>query len=208
MWRLVRALLALIILLVGGLIIFKSFDYYQPDFRRGYLIGRGDYFHGIFKYGLYAHIVATPLVILIGTLQIFLRYEYRFPRMHKWLGRVYAILIIGFAAPGGIIIGAYSLGSPWIQLNFFVLGPLWIVYMLAAWYFARQGQMIRHQRFIIRGYILTASAVALRILSFVFIQYLDWQGADMYAWAVWLSWAPFLAIYEIILLLKPTPQKA
>ena len=199
MWRLVKALLALVILFVGALTILKSFDYYQPDFNRGYLIGRSDYFHGIFKYGLYAHIIATPLVILIGTLQIFLRYEYRFPKLHRWAGRIYGGLILAFAAPGAIVIAAFALGGLWVKLNFFVLGPLWIAFTLAAWYYARRGKLVLHQQFIIRGYILTVSAVTLRIFSFVFIHYFDWTGSDMYAWSVWMSWLPFLLGYEVVL---------
>lgn len=202
MWRLVRLILGLAILFVAALIFLKSLDYYQPDFGRGYLVGKEGYFHGIFKYGLYAHIISTPVLILLGTIQLFLRYEYRSPQLHRWIGRLYGGLILGIAAPGALIMAVYAYGGFWGKLSFFILGALWILVTGLAWYFARKGDLLRHQRFIIRSYILTISAVTLRIFSFLFIHYLDWYGPEMYATTAWLSWLPLLLIYEGILLTR------
>ena len=47
-----------------------------------------------------------------------------------------------------------------------------------------------------RSFILILSAVNLRILSFLFIYFLDWSGPLMYTWISWLSWLPFLMLYE------------
>lgn len=202
MWRLVRLLLSLVILFVGTLIFWKSLDYYDPDFEQGYLLGKADFFGGIYQYGLYAHIISTPLLLLLGTAQIFLRYEYRFSTLHKWLGRFYGVLVLSLAAPGALIMAEHALGGIWGKANFYLLAILWILTTAAAWYFARKGKIVRHQEFIIRSYILAVSAINLRLFSFVFIYFFEWSGPDMYVWSAWLSWLPFLLIYEVLRIFK------
>ncbi|WMJ75530.1 hypothetical protein RCC89_20555 [Cytophagaceae bacterium ABcell3] len=66
MLRPVKLVLLLIISGIGILIFLKSLDYYSPDFTRGYLLGKKEIFDGLFKYGLYAHIITAPFVLFIG----------------------------------------------------------------------------------------------------------------------------------------------
>lgn len=53
-----------------------------------------------------------------------------------------------------------------------------------------------------RAYVLTLSAVFLRLWSFICVHYLDWYGDSMYIFIAWASWLPFLAIYEFSLIWK------
>lgn len=190
--------LLLVIYLIGALILVKSLEYYQPDFSRGYLAHKREVFDGVFRWGLYAHIVGAPLLLFIGGVQLFFRYEYRRPAWHRWLGRGYMLLVLGLAAPGGLIMARYAIGGTWGQVNFYLLDLLWIICTALAWYAIRKGHMVYHRRWVNRSYILALSAVNLRLLGFVFAYYFAWRDVEAYLWAAWLSWLPFLLAYELI----------
>ena len=196
-----RVLLAGVIFLVGALIFHKSLNYYSPDFQRGYLAGKGYIWDGIFKYGLYAHIVTAPFVLLISTIQVLFRYETRLSTVHKTAGKIYCLLVLILAAPGGLVMSFYAIGGVWAKANFILLSSLWWVVTFMAWRFARKRDFTRHRNFMIRSFILALSAVNLRILSFVFVYFFDWQGLEMYTTAAWLSWVPFLLAFEMLILL-------
>jgi len=196
--KLVRWIGFLFVLTVGGLIFVKSLNYYQPDFSRGYLAGKRPFFDGIFQYGLYAHIAATPLLLLWGSLQFFFRYEYRRGAWHRWLGRGYAVLVLGLAAPGGLIMARHAIGGTWGQVNFYLLWMLWLLTTGLGWSPARRRHWHRHRRWMQRSYLLALSAILLRLWAFVFAYYLEWRSPEAYVWAAWLSWVPSLVIYEVV----------
>lgn len=191
-----KALLVLFVLLIGAMIFNKSLDYYQPDFSHGFLLGKREAFEGVFKYGLYAHIIAAPLALLIGTFQVMFRYERRWAKAHRWLGIVYALLILCMAAPGGFIMSFYAMGGPLGTLGFAMLSALWFGFTWQAWQLARTGQYAQHRCYMLRSYVLTLSAISLRLLSFAFIHYGNYSGEESYLLVSWLSWVPQLLLLE------------
>lgn len=191
-----KLLFAVFILLIGAMIFHKSLDYYQPDFSKGYLMDKEQAFQGIFKYGLYAHIIAAPLALFVGTFQIMFRYERRWAKAHRWLGIAYALLILCMAAPGGFIMSFYAMGGPIGTLGFALLSCLWFGFTLQAWRLARAGQYAQHRRYMLRSYVLTLSAVSLRLLAFGFIHYGHYTSEDAYLLISWLSWLPQLLVLE------------
>ena len=195
MRRLVRIFFP-IILLVGILITFKSFDYYPPDFSKGYLLDKEEVFKGIFSYGLYGHITTAPLLLLISTALLFFRLETNFPALHRGLGVMYVLLVLAVSAPGGFILSFYAFGGWIAKGGFFLLSLLWAWFTYRAYRQAVKKDFSKHRINMMRSFILILSAVSLRILSFLFIYFLDWSGPVMYTWISWLSWLPFLMLYE------------
>jgi hypothetical protein len=190
------------ILLVGFLIFHKSLEYYAPDFSHGYLSNKKEFFNGLFKYGLYAHIISSPLALLIGTLQIFVRYEKRFSRMHAGLRRAYVFLVLGLAGPGGLVLGAHAIGGLWGRMSFYLLSMLWMIFTSIAYYLAIRKKFVLHQKFMNRSFILACSAVNLRWISFIAGYFFGWRDETSYVLSAWLSWLPFLLAYECILMVK------
>lgn len=200
MWgRLAKLLFALLVLSIGLLIFLKSLEYYQPDFSKGYLWDKKEAFKGVFKYGLYAHILASPLVLFIGTFQILFRYEYKWRKLHRYLGMVYAALVLVLAAPGGFIMGLYATGGFATKLGFVVLAVLWWFFTFWAWRKARSRDYPAHKRFMWRSYVLTLSAINLRLLSFVVFSYVDIPVEEAYTYIAWLSWMPAWLLLELYL---------
>jgi uncharacterized membrane protein len=199
MRRLVKTVLLLIILFTGFLIFLKSIEYYTPDFGKGYLADKKEVFNGIFKFGLYAHIISVPFILLAGSSQVFFRYEKSFKNIHKVLGSLYVYLILFLSMPGAFVISFYAFGGWPAKLSFLILTILWGWFTWRGFRNGKEGNIIAHKNFMIRSYVLTLSAIVLRILSFVFIHYFDFYGDLAYQIIAWLSWLPSLLLTELIL---------
>ena len=199
MGGLVKLILITVLLTTGLLIVIKSFDYYDPDFGKGYLSDKKEVFEGIFKYGLYAHILSVPFIFLIGTAQIFLRYEFTKGRLHAALGKVYVYLILFVSAPGAFVLSFYAFGGMLSKASFLTLTILWAWFTFQGFAKGRRKEFGSHQQFMIRSYVLTLSAINLRIISFIFIHFFDFRGALAYTIVAWLSWLPFLILTELLL---------
>ena len=197
-----RIFLSFLILSIAALIFHKSLDYSHPDFSHGYLLGKKDFFDGIFKYGLYAHIIGTPVAILIGTIQIFFRFEKKYPKLHRSAGKIYVATVLLLAAPGGFIMAFSAIGGQLSELCFLLLAMLWMYFTYQAYATAKKKNFTEHKKHMTRSFLLMLSAINLRILAFVFNHFLAYDSVQMYIWAAWLSWVPSLAIYEIVLYKK------
>ncbi len=194
-----KILLLFPIIAIGLGIAVGSLRYLEPDFSRGFLRDKAEVFDGIFQYGLYLHMLGTPLALFLGTSQAFFRYEWKQGTHHRWLGRVYAFAVIFLAAPGGLILAPYSAGGWWGKASFLLLGLLWLVFTAQGWSHARSKRWNSHRQWMIRSYLLTLSAVVLRIGLFVQNSLIQDYSEAGYALLAWLSWVPLLLIGEIFL---------
>ncbi len=192
----IKVVVSILILCIAFLIFQKSLEYFHPDFTRGFLFGKKEYFDGIYKYGLYAHIIGTPVCIVIGTLQIFFCFEKKFPQLHRKAGKIYVVTVLFLAVPGGFIMAFSAIGGQLSELCFLLLAMLWMFFTYKAYQSARNKNFVEHKKHITRSFILMLSAINLRILTFIFIQFFNYEGVQMYTLAAWLSWVPSLLIYE------------
>jgi len=197
-----KFILLLSILFIGFLIFLKSLDYYDPDFTKGYLIDKKDFFDGFFKFGMYAHIVTAPIILVLGTSQVFFRYELKQRKLHILLGQFYVFLVLLLSAPGALMLSFYAFGGWFSKVSFLILSSLWFWFTLKGWQMGRSGNLLAHRKFMIRSYVLTLSAIFLRILSFIFIHYLHFYGEFAYTLSSWLSWLPILIMTEVYFLRK------
>jgi len=195
----VKILFLTFILFTGVLIFIKSLEYYTPNFQRGYLSGKQEIFDGIFKYGLYGHILTVPLILLIGSSQVFFRYENTNKKIHGVLGSIYTYLILLISAPGAFIISFYAFGGWPAKLSFLTLTILWAWFTYQGLRYGKNRDIISHKNFMIRSYVLTLSAITLRLLSFIFIHYFNFHGELAYSLTAWLSWLPFLILTELFI---------
>ncbi len=193
-----KIFLSLIILSIAALIFHSSLSYFTPDFSHGFLLGKKELFEGIYKYGFYAHIISTPIVITIGTLQIFFRFEKKYPKLHRNAGKIYVATVLFLAAPGGFIMAFSAIGGQLSELCFLLLAMLWIYFTYKAYQSARNKNFKDHKKHMTRSFLLMLSAINLRILTFIFIRFFQYEGVEMYTLAAWLSWLPGLLIYELL----------
>lgn len=193
MWQLAKNGYWILALTICFLIIIKSTDYFYPDFSRGFLIGKKDVF-SFYKVFLYAHITASPIAFLLGIFQ----FGFRRSKLHKILGKAYVLSILFFAAPAGFFMAWFAIGGVPSIVNFSLMAILWFVFTLKAYKSIWDGKIEEHRNFMIRSFILTNSAILIRLLSFVNNQFSIVDGTLGYILISWISWLPVLLVYELI----------
>lgn len=182
---------------ICALIILKSFDYFDPDFTKGFLLGKEQIFP-FYKYFLFAHIIASPIAFLTGMIQFIL------PKRgsHKYIGYIYISSIVFFGAPSGLGMSFFAIGGLASAINFALMAVFWTYFSVQALLLIRAGNIQQHREFMIRSFILTNSAILIRLFSFINNYYEIADPMTGYIIISWISWLPWLIIYELQLRFK------
>ena len=167
--------------------------------------------------GLYVHIFASGIALVLGPFQFLSGLRTRRPSIHRWMGRIYltGVLLGGLSAfviaPGiisGMVgeIGLLSLASLWLWTG-------WMAYRNIR---ARHIQV--HRDWMTRNYALTFAAVTLRLwlgtliatqIPFLETRYagdFDALFVEVYRVVMWLAWVPNLIVAEMIVQRRRTSQ--
>ncbi len=144
---------------------------------------------------LWGHILGGPLALALAPLQLSVWLRQRWPRAHRWSGRLYgaAVLIAGLA---GMTLAPTSDASNFARIGFFVLGVLWLVTTFTGIALAMRGDLARHHWWMARSIALTFAAVTLRLIMGPLMAS-GWSVAQTYDITAWGSWMLNLAILEI-----------
>lgn len=148
--------------------------------------------------GIYSHIFASALALLIGPLQFSTRFRSGYPTFHRWLGRLYlgvGVLVGGLA---GLYMAGYAFGGWWAKLGFGGLAASWLYTGWRGYAAIRRGDIDEHNRWLIRNFALTFAAVTLRIyLPLSLAGGIPFEIA--YRFIAWLAWLPNLLIAQLII---------
>ena len=180
--------LAVLLILKGTLAILSNYpDYFPPNFQSDFLRDREGYFFDGYAGGFWAHLLAGPLVLGLGLLQLNSRLRQRFPTWHRYGGRVQAVLVLGLLVPSGLMMAAYSAAGPWggcgqALLAICTAGTL-LLGLRAAW----RKDFLAHRRWMLRNYTLLCSAVVLRVMIGLALV-TGWLAPEVDVLAVWSSW--------------------
>ena len=144
---------------------------------------------------LWGHILGGPLALALAPLQLSVWLRQRWPRVHRWSGRLYgaAVLIAGLA---GMTLAPTSDASNFARAGFVMLGVLWLFSTFKGIQFAMRGDLSRHRWWMERSIALTFSAVTLRLIMGPLMAS-GWSVAQTYDITAWGSWVLNLAILEI-----------
>jgi uncharacterized membrane protein len=142
---------------------------------------------------LFAHIGVAPVALVIMPFQFSARLRGARPRLHRWLGRVYALAILA-SGVAGLSLAVNSSAGPVAGMGFGLLAVLWLITTARAVWLAMQHRIAEHQVWMIRSAALTFAAVTLRL-------YLPALAAGFgfdtgYVLVAWLCWVPNLIVAE------------
>ncbi|MNT26841.1 hypothetical protein D3C72_1624390 [compost metagenome] len=136
------------------------------------------------------HAVSASLALMLGPLQFVASLRSRFPVIHRWTGRGYA-LAIAVAWLSSLPMAVHTMTGAVAATGFFVLGVVWAVTTGMGVACALQRRFAEHRRWMIRSYALTAAAITLRIyLGASLAAGIDEQLS--YPFIAWLCWVPNL----------------
>lgn len=183
---------------VGVMILAPFGSYFTADLDYGFLRDKREFFFSSgYFIAFYAHIVGAPVAFISGTLQVSRTLREQCPRLHRWLGRFYCVSVLLAASPGGLVMGFWAYGGLSSQLCFLLLAGLTWVATLSGWRHGYLGNVEWHAKWMIRSYVLLASAICLRLLH-PMLSSLKLDHELTYQLSVWTSWVLPLSLFEIV----------
>ncbi len=159
-----------------------------------------DYIHiPIWKAAFYTHVFSSIFTLIAGFTQFsqFVLKNHR--SLHRFMGRLYVwnILLVNF--PAGLIMAYYANGLWPSKIAFTILDVLWFWFTYKAVIAAKQKNIVAHQRFMIRSYALTFSAITLRTWKIILSNSLSIDPLHLYMIDAWMGFVPNLLFAEWII---------
>ena len=149
------------------------------------------------RLAFFAHVILAPVALLLMPFQFWKGLRIKRPQLHRWIGRAYGVSVV-LAGIGSLLMAFGTTAGPVSAWGFGLLAVLWLGSTGYGIWLARQGQIIEHQRWMIRSAALTFAAVTLRVyLPFLFMTLGEEAG---YTLVAWLCWVPNLVVVEWYLL--------
>ncbi len=187
--------LAVLLIIETAIAVFVSYgDYFPPNFRSHFLLGRRSYFHGAYSVAFYVHILTGPMTLLVGLVLLSNRFRLRWPMWHRRLGRLQVLAVLLLLAPSGLWMAWYAATGTVAATGFAALAIATAATAAMGWRAAVGRRFDDHRRWMQRCYLLLCSAVVLRVMG---------GGAEVlgvegtYSCAAWLCWLLPLVAFEL-----------
>ncbi|MXV12268.1 DUF2306 domain-containing protein [Xanthomonas sp. LMG 8992] len=145
---------------------------------------------------LWCHLGGGAVGLLLGALQFATQRWRRWPQLHRWVGRVYFVgMVVAMIGAVGLI--ATSPAPPLIRVAFAATALAWLVTgsvgLVAIW----RGQVLRHQRWMVRAYLATLAPVVFRLALPSAIGLGLTPSPGLIALLLWASWVVPLSVYGV-----------
>lgn len=196
MRRVLTLLAGLLVVKVTIAIMLGYSNYFPPNFDSDFLRGREDYFFGRYQWAFYPHIASGPISLILGLILISEQFRLRYPKWHRYLGRIQGLCVLFVVAPSGLYMAYYSVAGPIGAVGLGMLGILTATCVALGWRAAVQRRFADHRRWMWRTFLLLCSAVVLRIVvGMATVMKVDVLWFD--SMAVWISWLLPLTAFEL-----------
>ncbi|MGH1540348.1 MAG: DUF2306 domain-containing protein [Arenicella sp.] len=146
--------------------------------------------------GIYTHVFASALALMIGPFQFSARIRARYQQLHRRLGQLYLGLGVLLGGIAGLYLSPHAFGGAVSEWGFGTLAVVWLYTGIRAYLAVRKGEIDQHRKWMIRNFSLTFAAVTLRL----YLPFPMLLGADfvtIYPIIAWLCWVPNLLFAEL-----------
>jgi len=191
--RVAQVLVSLLVCKTIISVLLTYHDYYPPNFRSEFLLGRNRYFFGPYQWAFYVHIISGPFTLISGLALINDSFRRRFPAWHRRLGRIQIASVLLLVAPSGLWLAWYAATGAVAAIGFATLAVVTAICVAKGWQAAIQRRFNQHRCWMMRCFVLLCSAVALRVIGGLS----DVLGVEWtYPFAAWISWLLPLLVLE------------
>jgi hypothetical protein len=197
-----KIILSVLIYVLSGLILFTSLKYLDPEFKGGYLAGRGSHSIELIRFALLLHSFSANLIIWIITPSILFRTDQNFKVWHRLSGRITVLLGLIVFIPTGLTLSYFAMGGILGKLLFIFLTIFSALCLTIGFITARQQRFEKHRIWMLRFFILLTSAIWLRLFMFIMIYTTGSLDDFQYLFCTLMSWLPQILIFEIYLKIK------
>src|SRR4051812_19734202 len=97
--RILTLLAGVLILKVTASVLSNSQNYFPPNFTSDFLRGRERHFWGVYRWAFSTHILSGPVSLILGLILVDERSRARFPRWHRYLGRLQVACVLLLVTP-------------------------------------------------------------------------------------------------------------
>jgi len=153
-----------------------------------------------YKLAFFTHVYTSIFLMILGFLQFSKTIKRKFIKIHRWSGRLYAVIILFLSGPSGLIMSYHANGGMISQVSFVLLSVLWISFTFMSVYYVLKKDIKNHNKFAIRSFALTLSAISLRLFKYIIVFLFHPLPMDVYRIVAWLGWTFNLLIAEIIII--------
>ncbi len=153
----------------------------------------------LWKSAFYVHVITSCLVLPAGFTQFSNYILVNQKKVHRFIGKLYVIVILFLSGPSGFIMGIYANGGIPSKIAFIALSIFWIYTTFQAYSSIKKNEIQKHRQFVIRSFALTLSAITLRAWKYVIVLIFRPQPMDAYMIVAWLGWVPNLIVAEMII---------
>lgn len=193
-----KSILFLILALGSLLITISSLVYFNSQERAPFVIEKLPLTHeNLYEWMLKIHVVATSLALpgcLLLSLQSVLK---RWPRFHRYCGRVIGIIILFLAVPSGFYLAFFARGAWLGTAGFLLTGLITWVAMILAIQKARAKQYTAHRRFSMHVLGQLSVAVTSRVMLYASASF-NYDHDTVYLISLWLPVLASFALVELI----------
>jgi hypothetical protein len=146
---------------------------------------------------LYAHVPSALFSLPACLVLLITRVRTRFPRFHRWLGRMTGALVLCVVVPSGMYLALFAQGGFISTLGFWLTGVIAFVAMLKSIQRARAKDMKAHRRFSTHVVAQLSVAVVSRFLL-MGAELLDVYGEWVYVAALWFPVLGGVLVSELL----------
>jgi len=144
----------------------------------------------------YLHIVPGAIVLLIGWLQFVRKIRLKNTRLHRAIGVIYSIGVVG-SGVGGALIALNAVGGTVARAGFFSMSLLWLLTLLPAFHHLMKKRYPEHGFWMRLSYALTLAAVSLRLEGPLLYAF-GFSTVTAYRIVAWSSWLGNILIWYLL----------
>ena len=155
-----------------------------------------------YKIAFFTHVYTSIFLMIFGAFQFSNYIQKKHIKLHRISGRLYVGILLLLSGPSGLVMSYYANGGLLAQVSFLLLSTFWMLFTFLSLYCILKKQVIKHQKFAIRGFALTLSAISLRLFKYLLVFFFEPLPMDAYRIAAWSGWTFNLLVAEIIIYYK------
>jgi len=144
----------------------------------------------------YIHVFSSIFALAAGFTQFSSHILKHHRKVHRVVGRIYAVDILFINFPAGMVMAVYANGLWPSRAAFVILDCLWFYFTWRAVRAARQKRIPEHKEFMLRSYALTFSAITLRTWKIILLNTFHPDPLSLYMIDAWMGFVPNLILIE------------
>ncbi|MEM7227470.1 MAG: DUF2306 domain-containing protein [Planctomycetota bacterium] len=194
----VESILWVGVIALTGIIVINSLPYFNGRLEHAFLIEKGTLaLQPAYRTAFILHVAGAILCLSVGPLLFSRKLLRSQPRAHRYLGRMYALMVLVWAAPSGAYLAVFAKGGIWGQSNFMLLAIMWWIATFFGVRRAMRREIASHRRWMRRSYALATTAITFRLMHLI-LYFAAVPDHANYIASLWSTFALTIVLVEIV----------